>query len=293
MFNAITIQQSGVLTSGSAVVTGLTDTTNAAGNTPMSPGMPVSGTGIQAATVILSVDSATQVTLSLPATASATTPLVFAPHGVGDGATTFGIPNRAYVAVGRDNASGSATNINQVSTTFSITTGTSAAVVASATGLAVGMYASAPKLPFGTKITAIVGTAVTLSNNATATVVAGAIRFSLLADAQTVGAVGGALSQTTTLVIGNLPTITSVNPTQNIVVSSAIGNIAQTSGGVTQDLVNSGSSRQMPYTGGNWSGSGTLSGSNAITVTANGTASTPIIKPTVQPTIVMNYIIKR
>jgi len=37
LFNAITIQQSGVTTSGSAVITGLSDTSNG-GNTPMSPG---------------------------------------------------------------------------------------------------------------------------------------------------------------------------------------------------------------------------------------------------------------
>jgi hypothetical protein len=106
LFNAITIQQSGILNS-TAVVTGLSDTTNG-GNTPISPGMPVSGIGVPANTVVRSVDSGTQVTLSQAATASATTPLVFAPYGVGDGTTTFGIPNRAYIAVGRDNASGSA-----------------------------------------------------------------------------------------------------------------------------------------------------------------------------------------
>jgi hypothetical protein len=146
LFNAITIQQSGTTTNASAVITGLSDTTNG-GNTPISPGMPVSGTGIPSGAVVLSVDSSTQVTLSANAMGSATTTLVFAPYGVGDGSTTFGIPNRAYLAVGRDNASGSASNINQVSTTYSITTGTSAATVASATGLFVGMFASAAKLP--------------------------------------------------------------------------------------------------------------------------------------------------
>ena len=92
LFNAITIQQTGVL-NAPAVVTGL-DTTNG-GSTPISPGMPVSGIDIPADTVILSVDSSTQVTLSANATGSATTALVFAPYGVGEGATTFGIPNRA------------------------------------------------------------------------------------------------------------------------------------------------------------------------------------------------------
>jgi hypothetical protein len=64
--------------SGSPVITGLSDTTNG-GNTPMSPGMPLSGSEIPAAAVILSVDSATQVTLSANATLSAATPLVLRP----------------------------------------------------------------------------------------------------------------------------------------------------------------------------------------------------------------------
>jgi hypothetical protein len=89
--------------------------------------MPVSGTGVQAATVIQSVDNSTQVTLSLNATGSSTTAPVFAPYGVGDGSTTFGLPNRVYLAVGRDKASGSASNIMQMSTTINVTTGTAAA----------------------------------------------------------------------------------------------------------------------------------------------------------------------
>jgi hypothetical protein len=121
----------------------------------MSPGMPLSGTGIPANAVILSVDSSTQVTMSANATTSSTTALVFAPYGVGDGSTTFGIPNRGYIAVGRDNASGSASNVNQVSTTISTTSGSATATVASATGLFVGMFVSHPKVPIGTKINAI------------------------------------------------------------------------------------------------------------------------------------------
>jgi hypothetical protein len=279
LFNAITIQQSGTTTSASAVVTGLSDTSN------MSPGMPMSGTGVPATTVIQSVDSSTQITMSLTATGSATTALVIAPYGVGDGTSTFGIPNRVYVGVGRDNASGSASNVTQVSTTFGITTGTAAAVVASATGLYVGMYASAPKLPSGTKINAISGTAVTLSNNATGTVVTGAIRFSALLDAQTLGAVGGAISQVQTLVTANLPAYTP---------SGTIAN-----GAIT---INDGSGLLQLGAGGNERGAGTGAGYTNPTATqatstfagnAQGGNSTPFRGQTVQPTIVMNYIIKR
>jgi hypothetical protein len=199
LFNAITIQQTGTTTSGSAVVTGLSDTTNG-GNTPMAPGMGVSGTGIPAGTWIQSVDSATQVTLSQNATGSATIPLVFAPYGVGDGSTTFGLPNRAFIGVGRDNASGSATNIMQVSTTVSLTNGSPTATVASATGLFIGMFVNHPKVPFSTQITAISGTTLTLNANATGTVFGSAVRFSPIKDAQALGAMGGGLSTSTTLI---------------------------------------------------------------------------------------------
>jgi hypothetical protein len=87
LFNAITIQQTGTL-NNTAVVSGLADTSN------ISPGMPVSAAagGVPANTVIQSVDSSTQITMSANATATAVTPLVFAPYGVGDGSTTFGLP---------------------------------------------------------------------------------------------------------------------------------------------------------------------------------------------------------
>jgi hypothetical protein len=75
-----------------------------------------------------------------------TSPIVFAPYGAGDGASTFGLPNRAYLAVGRDNASGSASNVIQVSTTVTLVSGNSNITVASAAGLAIGMFVSHPKL---------------------------------------------------------------------------------------------------------------------------------------------------
>ena len=132
LFNAITIQQTGTLTNASPVVTGLSDTSN------LSSGMPVSGTGIVASTLIQSVDSSTQITLNANATATSTTVLVFAPYGVGDGSTTFNLPNRAYVGVGRDNASGSASNITQVSTTINTTSGSTTATVGSAAATGAG-----------------------------------------------------------------------------------------------------------------------------------------------------------
>lgn len=281
LFTAITIQQTGTTTSGSPVITGLSDTTNG-GNTPMSSGMPLSGSGIPAAAVILSVDSATQITISVNATLSATSLLVFAPFGVGDGTSTFGLPNLANVQVGRDNASGTASNISQVSTTLSLTLSSASAVVGSATGLVVGMYISHPKVPSGTKIAAISGTTITMSNVASANVTPSAARFSPLLDAQTLGATGGALSESTTLATANLPAYT---PTGTVAVGMNGGVGALVQGG-TGGPVN---------IGGAGSG-GTLVGPAAtatFTGAAQGGTSAPFATETVQPTIVMNFIIKR
>lgn len=60
------VTDSGDTTTGSAIVTNLTDTSS------MYAGMSVEGTGIPASTTILSVDSATQITLSANATATNT-----------------------------------------------------------------------------------------------------------------------------------------------------------------------------------------------------------------------------
>ena len=128
------------------------------------------------------------------ALATSTTITVF-PHGNGDGATTFNIPDyRGYVPVGQDDMGGTVANIGQVTTTLT-TNGTTAATVSSAVGLAIGMYVNSVNTPAGTTITAINGTTVTLSVAATATGAVSA-RFSPIYDAEGVGKTGGALSQT-------------------------------------------------------------------------------------------------
>lgn len=101
LFDAICISQSGTRTSGSAVITGLSDTSK------MSAGMDVSGTGIPSSTQIASVDSASQITLDQNATSSGTSTVVVAPFGVGDGSTTFNVPNlKGRAAIGSGQASG-------------------------------------------------------------------------------------------------------------------------------------------------------------------------------------------
>lgn len=89
LYYLVTIQTTGTTASGSAVITGIPSTSK------MDVGMPVSGTGIQSGSTIVSVDSATQITLNHTATATATAvALVVAPHGVGDGTSTFNVPDR-------------------------------------------------------------------------------------------------------------------------------------------------------------------------------------------------------
>ena len=281
LFNAITIQQTASFTVGSPVVTGLSDTSN------LSPGMPLYCSPVQnLVTVVKSVDSGTQITMSSNAISSATTMAVFAPYGVGDGTSSFGLPNRAYIGVGRDNAGGSASNITQLSGTLNTTLSSAVAVVNSASGLVPGMYVTHGSFPNGTQISSISGTSLTLSNVATANGVLAA-RFSLLRDAQTLGTTGGSISQSTVLVTANLPPYTP-------------------SGSVTSTLVNGGSTLYGFSIGGSAVGyGGTATGAAAATISslftvtsafsgaAQGGTSTPLTFATMQPTIVMNYIIKR
>jgi hypothetical protein len=287
LFNAITIQQSGTLTNASAVVAGLSDTSN------LSAGMPVSGTGVSAGTVVASVDSGTQVTLSANATASSTTTLIFAPYGIGDGSTTFNLPNRAYVGVGRDNASGSASNITQVSTTINTTNAFTTATVGSATGLAAGMYVAAAGVPFGTQISSISGTSIVLSNAATVTASGVAARFSPLPNAQGLGRTGGALSMSTTLITANLPPYTPAGSVSGSVTSITLNARTASTAGSNDPSTLSISTFSGTALGGISApfASGTLSAS--FTGSAQGGTSAPIVRPNMQPTIVMNYIIKR
>jgi len=105
---------------------------------------------------------------------------------------TIGVPTMAgYVAGCLDNLSGAAANRLQRSTTISTTNSSTAATVASASGLVIGMKVISANVQAGTTITAISGTSITLSANASATASGTAVRFSVFDDAQLIGAVGG------------------------------------------------------------------------------------------------------
>lgn len=111
LFNAVTVQLAGNNSSGLPTVI-VPSTTN------LRAGFFVSGTGIPSGAKILSVDSGIQVTLTMNATSTNVgTALVFAPWGIGDGTTTFTLPDsRRRVAVGSGGA-GTSTLGNAVGAT--------------------------------------------------------------------------------------------------------------------------------------------------------------------------------
>lgn len=103
---AISVSYTGNLTNGNATITSIADTSK------MRAGYPVSGTGIQAGSVILSVVLNTSVTLDKTCTSSVTgSPFVMAPWGIGDGSTTFNVPDyRGKIILGVDDMGGSEAN---------------------------------------------------------------------------------------------------------------------------------------------------------------------------------------
>jgi microcystin-dependent protein len=108
--------------------------------------------------------------------------------GVGDGSTTFNLPNgsgRTFVGVDAN------TNIIQATTTITTTSASATATVASATNLVIGMIVVSANVPAGTTISDISGTTITLSAAATASASGTAARFSIFTDANVVGSYGG------------------------------------------------------------------------------------------------------
>jgi hypothetical protein len=105
LFAAISIATTGNTTNASAVVPNIPDTSN------MRAGMPITGTNISNGTTILTVDSATQITMSANATGTTTSGAInVCPWGAAD-ATHFNVPDfRGALDAGRDDMNGSARN---------------------------------------------------------------------------------------------------------------------------------------------------------------------------------------
>ncbi|CAI8787322.1 Collar domain-containing protein [Pseudomonas sp. IT-P253] len=100
LFAAITAQVTGTVTSGSNIISSVTSPQ------AMWVGMPISGPGIPAGATITAVGAST-ITLSANATATSTTTVVICPFGVGDGSTTFNVPDaRGRSARGWDGGAG-------------------------------------------------------------------------------------------------------------------------------------------------------------------------------------------
>lgn len=101
LFAAITASVTGSTTNGNATVSAVSQDLTAL---PISiVGAPVSGSGVPAGTTVSGVTSNT-ITLSQNATASASgVAIIIAPYGIGDGSTTFNVPDRrGRAGVGHD-----------------------------------------------------------------------------------------------------------------------------------------------------------------------------------------------
>ena len=118
--------------------------------------------------------------------------------GVGDGSTTFNLPDRrGRVGVGKDNMGGTDAARMMVSLS-GVTTSNSAVVtgLSSTASLAIGMSAIGANIPAGRTIASIdSATQVTLSSGTSVTAGTATIRFGAV-DAQTLGSSGGAAVHT-------------------------------------------------------------------------------------------------
>lgn len=87
LFGRICVTQNGTFSSGSAVISGIADTSR------LFPGDPLSGTHIPANTTVLTWDSVSQITMDKNATGTGTALFTDGPWGIGNGSTTFNVPD--------------------------------------------------------------------------------------------------------------------------------------------------------------------------------------------------------
>lgn len=280
----LTLAQTGTIASGSAIITGLSDTTQ------LGFGMPVESIGIAGGATLLSC-TLTSCTMSANATTSRSGTMTFFPYGNGDGSLTFNLPDyRGMSMIGRDNLGGTAANVLQASTTIATTSASASATVGSATGLAVGMFILNTNVTPGTTITAISGVTITMSANATATASANAARFSPFFDPQGLGVSAGSINSP--MVLSQLPTgITSSNAAQSITVGNAAVHIAFTNTNWAQgNTFTTTGTTIAPFTAGSIGDLTTINGINSISVTSNNTSGTPL--PRLGPHRTVNYAIR-
>lgn len=185
--------------------------------------------------------------------------------GVGDGTTTFNLPDlRGRVVAGADNMGGTAAGRLNVSTTGN-TTNANATIsgIPSTAALAIGMKVVGAGIPAGATILTIpTANSITISANATATGTTVALRFGVV-DGAVLGDSGG--SQAHALVTAQMPS--HVHNTYN-----------QTNGGI----LNNGATTYV----------GSAGNSNDTSQTATISTGGGQAHPNVQPTMVLNYLIK-
>lgn len=185
--------------------------------------------------------------------------------GAGDGSTTFNLPDlRGRVVAGADNMGGTAAGRLNINTTGN-TTNTNATIsgIPSTAALSIGMKVVGPGIPVGATILTIpTANSITISASATATATGVALRFGVV-DGAVIGDAGGV--QVHQLVTAQMPS--HVHNTYN-----------QTNGGI----LNNGATTYV----------GSAGNSNDTTQTATIPTGGNQAHPNVQPTIVLNYLIK-
>lgn len=279
LLGQLTLVQTGSISSGSPTITGLTDTTQ------LGSGMAVEAIGISGGTTILSCTSST-CTMSANATTTRSGNMTFFPYGNGDGSLTFNLPDlRGRGTWGRDNIGGTAANVTQVTSTLDTTSASATATVGSAAGLALGMVVNSLNVPAGTTITAISGTTLTLSANASATALGTPSRFSLLPDAQVLGSRSAGKS---TIAQMNLP-----NVSFNVSIPAGQGSHTHGVSGGTQ--IGNATGTSTAGSQGTPLSPGTISISSATLPAMTGTAAsggTGTLLPTLPTVLNVNYAIR-
>lgn len=286
LLTAITISSTTVnCTASSTTLTGFTDTSQ------IRVGAPIEATCFSTGITVASIVNSTTITISSAAASTSTVTATVFPWGNGNGVDTFNVPDlRGRVMAGADAMGGTAAGRLSAATTITTTSGSPTATVASATGLYLGMVIVSANVPAGTTISALSGTTVTMSGNASASASGTAVTFYAFTSARAPGASGGAGGRA--IVQSNLPTVTLTTNITDPGHAHATTNASRYAGTAFATGA-AGSDFSVPIN----ASSANLTGINTGSATTGITAATPlgglnVPLQVIQPTITTNYIIK-
>lgn len=212
LFAAVTVQRSCNFTNSSPIVTGLSKTSD------IRVGCSVEsvGSGLSAARRVLTVDSATQVTLDGPASLTVAGTMRFLPLGAGNGSTTFNVPDvrgRYLQGAGTGSAQWPVSSINTGTDTFTVPANlhlqTGTPIIYTSSGTAAGgltngvtyycVRLSTTTLKLATSVAnAVAGTVVDISTGGSGTQLLTAVLT-----ARVMGQIGG--EETHALTAGEMP----------------------------------------------------------------------------------------